>query len=125
VAEHNVSRSADPTGTTREAGEELQADLGGRLTHVWVRDGVSTLDLLGPGLTLFTGPGGFPRERSAADIPARTPVVVRQLNAITARALGIRSGGALLVRPDGTRVASFAAAGEVAAHAVAEERRAA
>ena len=63
VAEHNVARSADPDGTVREAAEELHADLGGRIPHVWLPDGdggrVSTLDLLGPGLTLFTGPGGW------------------------------------------------------------------
>ena len=114
VAEHNVSRSADPTGTTREAGEELQADLGGRLPHVWVRDRVSTLDLLGPGLTLFTGPDASPWEREAAGIAADAPVVVRQLSPITARALGIRTGGALVVRRDGTPLASLAARTEAA-----------
>jgi putative polyketide hydroxylase len=127
VAEHNVSRSADLAGTTREAGEELQADLGGRLTHVWVRDGASTHDLLGPGLTLFTGPDADTAswERTVDGFRARAPVAVRQLSAITAGALGIRSGGALPVRPDGTRLASLAAAGDVAPHTAGEERRAA
>ena len=59
VAAHNVARSADPDGSVREAADELHVDLGGRIPHAWVRAGagrVSTLDLLGPGLTLFTGP---------------------------------------------------------------------
>ena len=59
-AAHNVARSADPGGSTRETADELHVDLGGRIPHVWVPSAggrVSTLDLLGPGLTLFTGPG--------------------------------------------------------------------
>ena len=58
---------------------------------------MSTLDLLGDGLTLFTGPGegGWSTRRGAP------PVTVRRLDAITARALGILGGASLLVRPDG------------------------
>jgi len=88
----------------REAAEELHADLGGRIPHVWLPDGdggrVSTLDLLGPGLTLFTGPEAGASRCSTA--PAPVPVDRRELSAITARAMGIRGGGALLARPDGT-----------------------
>jgi hypothetical protein len=99
VADHNVTRSADPSGSVREVSEELHVDLGGRIAHVWVEtdDGRrSTLDLLGPGFTLFIGPltAVGPVRRSA-------PVVVRRLPAIAARALGIAPGESLLVRPDG------------------------
>ena len=64
---------APPIPTARRAttADELHVDLGGRIPHVWVRtDGgrVSTLDLLGPGLTLFTGPDHA--ERGAARPPA-------------------------------------------------------
>jgi putative polyketide hydroxylase len=99
VAEHNGARGTDPNGSIRGVTEELHVDLGGRIAHAWLpgeTGRVSTLDLLGEGLTLFTGPGsgGPPRHGTP-------PVTVRRLDAITARALGILNGAALLVRPDG------------------------
>jgi putative polyketide hydroxylase len=102
IAAHNVARSADPGGSTRETADELHVDLGGRIPHVWVHSDqgrVSTLDLLTPGLTLFTGPDSSPWEAHPHGGP---PVTVRRLDAITARSIGIRGRGALLVRPDGT-----------------------
>ena len=59
LAEHNVARSADPDGTRRSPGEELRVDLAGRIGHHWITVAGrrrSTLDLLGRGLTLVTGP---------------------------------------------------------------------
>src|SRR3954469_9153484 len=53
---------------------------------------------VGIGLTLFTGPDSSPYETPAGG----QPVTVRRLDAVTARAIGIRGGGALLVRPDAT-----------------------
>jgi putative polyketide hydroxylase len=102
VAAHNVARSADPDGSTRETADELHVDIGGRIPHVWVHSDegrVSTLDLLGPGLTLFTGPDSAPWEAQPVGGP---PVTVRRLDAIGARSIGIRGRGGLLVRPDGT-----------------------
>jgi 2-polyprenyl-6-methoxyphenol hydroxylase-like FAD-dependent oxidoreductase len=103
IAAHNVARSADPDGSTRDAAEEVHVDLGGRIPHAWVGTGagrVSTLDLLGRGLTLFTGPDHA--EPDSAGAAAGPPVTVRRLDAVAARSLGIRAHGALLVRPDGT-----------------------
>lgn len=101
VAEHNIARSLDPEGSLRDTATELPVDLGGRIPHVWVptADGhASTLDLLGPGLTLFSA-----EDRPACEpaFPGAPPVLVRRLDAIAAGALGIPAGGSLLVRPDG------------------------
>jgi putative polyketide hydroxylase len=113
AVEHNVARSADPNGSIRETAQELHADLGGRLPHLWLPSPAgrrSTLDLLGPGLTLFTSAhaGAARWAQAAAAVPAPAPPVgVRNLDTVTARALGIRGDGALLVRPDGAPVASW------------------
>lgn len=101
IAAHNVARSADPNGSVRQAADVLHVDLGGRIPHVWIDvDGrrCSTLDLLGPGLTVFTGPDSDPPERNGGP-----PITVRRLDAVSASALGIRGRGALVARPDGVR----------------------
>jgi 2-polyprenyl-6-methoxyphenol hydroxylase-like FAD-dependent oxidoreductase len=74
VAEHNVARSADADGSRRSALGELRVDVGGRIAHHWLPDDPtrSTLDLLGPGLTLMTGPDPAPWVEAAA---ARTDPV--------------------------------------------------
>jgi hypothetical protein len=104
VAEHNAARSADPSGSERAVTDELRADLGGRIAHLWLpgeTGRVSTLDLLGNGLTLFTGPRGDAWRATGKSSPFEVPVTVRELDELSARALGIAERGALLVRPDG------------------------
>jgi putative polyketide hydroxylase len=69
VAEHKAARSADPNGSRREVAQELHVDLAGRISHVCLPSEagrVSTLDLLGPGLTLFAGPHGAAGQERAA-----------------------------------------------------------
>jgi putative polyketide hydroxylase len=111
VAEHNAARSADPNGSERAVTDELRADLGGRIAHLWLpgeSGRVSTLDLLGEGLTLLTGPRGAAWRGAAASLRWRVPVAARELDDLTARALGIVGRGALLVRPDGVPAALWA-----------------
>ena len=73
-----------------------------------------TMELLGPGLTLFTGPESTPWEAAASAGRWRVPVSVSSLEAITARALGIRGGGALVARPDGVPTGWFAPGSDAA-----------
>jgi len=102
VAEHNVARSADPAGSRRPVDEELPADLGGRIPHLWLAGSrISTLDLLGPGLTLLTGPRRNGWDTAAAEAKSAVPITTHDIGMMAARALGIPDGGGLLVRPDG------------------------
>ena len=111
VAEHNIVRSTDPQGSRRPVLDELSVDLGGRLRHAWLpaeSGRVSTLDLLGPGWTLFTGPSGDGWTSAARS--AAAPVTIRALDAMTARTIGVHGDGALLARPDGVPSALWTSA---------------
>jgi 2-polyprenyl-6-methoxyphenol hydroxylase-like FAD-dependent oxidoreductase len=115
VAEYTVARSADPRGSIRPAEQEVRADLGGRVAHVW-SEGRSTLDLLEPGLTLFAARDAPGWVAAAASLAAPVPVGVRLLDPVAARAVGAPGAAALLARSDGTPVGVLpAAAGRAAA----------
>src|SRR5262249_13089738 len=106
VAQHNLTRSTDPNGSRRPVVDELLVDLGGRLAHAWVPSTsprVSTLDLLGPGWTLFIGPRRDGWREAGSPSPA--PLTLRALDVLTARAVGVHGEGALLARPDGMPIA--------------------
>jgi putative polyketide hydroxylase len=95
--------------------DELHAQPGTRVPHAWVdRAGrrVSTLDLLGPAFTLFTGPSGAPWVTAAdavsasLNVPIRVCCIgpesdIRDSDGQWAQLTGLSADDALLVRPDG------------------------
>jgi putative polyketide hydroxylase len=113
VAARNVARSAQDQPEW-DVARSLAEDLGGRLAHAWLVPGearVSTLDLLGPGLTLLAGPAGSAWvAAAAATLGAPVPVTAHVLDGEAAEAVGAGSAGAVLVRPDGQVVARWPAA---------------
>ncbi|KLO40816.1 FAD-binding protein [Mycobacterium nebraskense] len=74
---------------------ELRGQPGTRVPHVWVRDGVSTLDLLGPGFTVLTGDERWCAAARSASVAAHR-IHSDEWAAVT----GLAPEGALLVRPD-------------------------
>jgi 2-polyprenyl-6-methoxyphenol hydroxylase-like FAD-dependent oxidoreductase len=105
---HNVDRSSDPFGSRRDVVTELDVDLGGRIRHVWVdQHRVSTLDLIGDGLTLFVAANVSTWKEVATALAVPMPISVVPLKPVPARSLGLSSDGGLLVRPDGVPVASW------------------
>jgi hypothetical protein len=106
-------RSADAAGT-RDNSQDWLDDLGGRVAHAWVAPGVSTLDLLGPGLTVLTGPSGRPWSQAVAELCPRVPVEVRGVDDEAAAVLGIGRDGAVLVRPDAIPVATWSTVDSIA-----------
>jgi putative polyketide hydroxylase len=96
--------------------EELRGQPGTRIPHAWVQSGggkrLSTLDLVGPGFTLFTGPSGEPWA-SAAEVVSgmlNVPINVhsigtdgenRDIEGRWAELTGLSPDEAMLVRPDG------------------------
>jgi putative polyketide hydroxylase len=104
IALHNVQRSAQPAGARATTGEALPWDLNGRLAHHWIpapAPQISTLDLVGDGLTLLAGPRDPRWAGVKDDYRGAVPLTVHLLDAETADALELRPGGAMLVRPDG------------------------
>jgi putative polyketide hydroxylase len=108
IGSRRVARSADP-GPEPPGAEALAEDLNGRLPHAWLPTGNghprSTLDLLGPGLTLLTGPVAGPWTTALLAPPY--PFDLHLLDPSTAATLAIAPGGAILVRPDAQVVAHW------------------
>ena len=107
---HNVRRAGEPTGARASTAEALPWDLNGRLAHYWIRTHdrpISTLDLVGDGLTVLAGPGDPQWAGAKAHHPGSAPVAVHVLDAGTADALELAPGGAVLVRPDGQQVCTW------------------
>ncbi|GAA5100376.1 hypothetical protein GCM10025760_37620 [Microbacterium yannicii] len=104
VGLRNMERSTH-SSDQRDVSKDYLDDIADRVPHVWLPDGhTSTLDLLGDGLLIMTGPGGH------APLPVPTPaipVVVHVLDPATADALHLGVDGAMLVRPDGQPIARW------------------
>jgi hypothetical protein len=91
--------------------EELRGQPGTRVPHAWVVDGgkrVSTLDLLSPGFTLFTGDhdAAWSDAAALASKALSLPIGLQRIGTALdvdgswAAATGLAPDGALLVRPD-------------------------
>ncbi|WP_158220514.1 FAD-dependent monooxygenase [Kineosporia sp. A_224] len=103
---HNLERSVDPSGARRTAPLEVPVDLSGRIKHLWVAPGVSTLDLLDDGFSLLTAdPPAWRRTLGRPAVAA--PVSVTGVSVLNARSLGLGPRGAVLLRPDGVPVAAW------------------
>ena len=107
VGLRNVQRSAI-SGADRDSSQDWRDDLAGRIAHLWMPDGRSTLDLVGPGLTLLTGPLGNGWLEPAATLPGEL-IEVHSLDRVTSRRLGLDPDGAVLLRPDATPAATWSA----------------
>ena len=110
IGGRRAARSAD-TGPEPTGAEALAEDLNGRLHHAWLPTSNghrrSTLDLLGPGLTLLVGPVADPWTAATAALAPPYPLDVHPLDPSAATTLAIVPDGALLVRPDAQIVAHW------------------
>ena len=115
VAIRRTTRSAQ-AGPRPDGAEALADDLNHRLRHAWLPGprssgfngrARSTLDLLGPGLTLLTGPDARPWTAAAATLDTLFPLTVHTLDPSTATALQVEADGAVLARPDAQVVAHW------------------
>jgi putative polyketide hydroxylase len=113
VGLHNVERARQPDGARRDSRDALAVDLGSRLAHHWLDAGhtTSTLDLLGEGLTLLTGPDGHRWIAPAA--AHKDHLQVHHLPGQIAQALGLSATGAALFTPDGKELARWRDLSEV------------
>jgi putative polyketide hydroxylase len=116
VGVRNVERSA-VEAARRDVSQDYLDELTDRIPHTWLADGRSTLDVLGEGLTVLAGPDGRSWLDQAAALrqDGAVPVDTYVVDGAAAEVLGIGSGGAVLVRPDGRPTTRWSEAQEAPA----------
>jgi putative polyketide hydroxylase len=111
---HNVGRAAEAGGARRATDEALPWDLDDRVAHHWLAHRgarLSTLDLIGDGLTIFTAVADRRWSDAVRHTAFTAPLDEVLLERSAARALKLGTAGAVLVRPDGHEVARWSAPG--------------
>lgn len=88
--------SEDDDAALVEAPETPSGRPGTRMPHVWLADGVSTLDLAGDGFVLLAGPDG----QGWIDAAKAAGLSSHRLSEAASAATGIGTDGGLLLRPD-------------------------
>ncbi|QWF79308.1 FAD-dependent monooxygenase [Amycolatopsis sp. CA-230715] len=83
--------------STEDVAVSLNGDAGSRLPHRWIAPGKSTVDLIGPGFAVLTGPGG----EAWCEAARKNGLRATRLDADWAASVTLADDGALLVRPDG------------------------
>lgn len=108
IGQHHVGRAASPGGARRTTDKALPWDLDDRLSHCWTDHSqqVSTLDLIGDGLTLFTASDDHRWADAARQTGFTAPVQIVTCEPRVA-ALDLGPSGAVLVRPDGHEIARW------------------
>ena len=110
IGARRAARSAVEHGEP-DGAEALAEDLNHRLPHAWLSAANghprSTLDLLGPGLTLLTGPSDQAWTAAAATLDPPFPLEVLALDPEAAEVVGTGPTGATLVRPDAQLIACW------------------
>lgn len=89
--------SEDDDAALVEAPETPSGRPGTRMPHLWLEEGVSTLDLAGDGFVMLAGPDG----QGWIEAAKAAGLACHRLPPAAGRAAGIGADGALLLRPDG------------------------
>ena len=107
VGEHNVERSREPNGHKQIFETAMPWDLNGRIPHCWIKDGahkLSTLDLIGEGLTVVAGPRAARSDKIVSGLRITAPLTTHVLDESDANALGIDAGAVGVFLPNGRSI---------------------
>jgi putative polyketide hydroxylase len=111
VGEHNVERSSEPNGHKQAFETAMPWDLNGRLPHCWINKGtqkLSTLDLIGEGLTILAGPRAARSDTIVSAPRVTAPLTTHVLDESDANTLGINPGAVKIFLPNGRSLGAAA-----------------